>query len=544
MNTTRWREPLITNFATIKINWKQPAWKIIFLPFIIIPILLLIPELRKESSNIWIVLVCCFFFSLFLFFIFRTFEWGKNIKLKRYWEIFPLVTIVALVVSIDNDVVTQSDGKFLDVLKRIYIKDAKVDISQEFNKHSKPNIVVVLDMSGSTQGKKIEKNSIFYLEADYWEEKLKSILTTAGVKYEDKETFLKNIKQKYNSKTLTEYDIYKLKLLDFISSVQKNYKISIVCFGKYPILSQTYANDSSNTLREIFYFISDYEKDTDNKQKTDFVKLFEKILEEYNCKDEKKDINKSPKYSYIFFSDYIHESIKSTSKKDLENIITKFSKSPYFNNFYYFEGKNYEKPDNTGKGLNIYPILKQLFKEENGRFSSLTENYTEVFSIFSNTIIPIYYEYALGDYKSKTIITFDSITHPFFCDISLEINLDNKRNHHHQFYFSKNVEEEKQLFPVENIKICSTDKLVFTFDGRVIDRFPCHSLSFYFKESNGYCKFDIVFFKDFSKYVRYIVTILIILIEFWLILLFRGITRFIRLREVRMRRANIALPVP
>jgi hypothetical protein len=246
------------------------------------------------------------------------------------------------------------------------------------------------------------------------------------------------------------------------------------------------------------------------------VGLFKKLLDTYDCESEKTDINKSPKYSYVFFSDYIHESINATSKSDIEDVITAFSKSPSFSNFYYFKGKDYEK--STKKGINVYSTLKRLFREESVLFSSLTENYTELFNISSEMIIPLYYESAFGIHESKTKITFNSIKHQFLCNISLEHNIEHRRNHHHQFYFSVNKKQERLLFPEKDVKIDSTDVMILSFNGRVIDQFPGHSLVFYFEEGKGYCKFDVVFFKDFPIYVRYITTILIILVEFMIML--------------------------
>ena len=509
-----WIDPLIRNWSRLRFNLRQPIWKIIWIVSMIISFIFLWLEHQKYSSNFGIILTCCSIVSISLFLTLKSFR--INFRFRDHWELPLLLTIIGLVVSFDNDVVTQSDGQLWNVLKRIYVKETKVDVSQEFNKYTKPNLVIVLDMSGSTRQEKIDRNSLFYTETDYWYERLNSALTTAGITPSDKEQFLQKIKPSQKQE-LTEYDVYKLKLLDFVSKMQKRYDISIVCFGKYPIPSNTYSNENPNTLNEVFYFIKNYEKDIDKKQKTNFVNLFEKLIEEYDSKGEKVNINKAPKYSYVFFSDYIHESINATSKTDLENIITKFSKSPNFNNFYYFEGKDYEK--STTKGINIYPILKQSFREESGKFSSLTENYTELFDISSNMIIPLYYEYAFGEHKSKTKIIFDSIKHPFVCDISLENNIEHRRNHHHQFYFSINKEKDKQIFPEKDIKLDSTDIMILSFEGRVIDQFPGHSLDFYFEGSKGYCKFDIVFFKDFPIYVRYITSFLIIFIGLGLILL-------------------------
>ncbi|NDV83916.1 hypothetical protein [Bacteroides sp. 51] len=202
----------------------------------------------------------------------------------------------------------------------------------------------------------------------------------------------------------------------------------------------------------------------------------------------------------------------------MENIISRFNKSPYFNTFYYFGGKNYEISPTTGKEINIYPILKRRFGERHGRFFPLEENYTELFDISSDIIIPVYYEYALGTHQSETIITFDSLRHALKCDILLESNIEDRKKHHHQFHYSINNETKKHLLPTGDKSFEKEDYLTLHFKGRVINRFPCHSLAFYIHDSNGYCKFDIVFFKDFSKFVRYIATFMIILIMFSIIL--------------------------
>ncbi|GHT69157.1 hypothetical protein AGMMS50239_35460 [Bacteroidia bacterium] len=388
--------PLIEIGGKFEINWEKHTWKVIIIALIIISGVFLIIEHMEYSSNFCIVTVCILGISFLFVLLLKAChkdDFKNKYKFKNMWELFPLLTIIGLLVSVDNDVVTQSDGQLLNVLKRIYVKETKVDVSQEFNKYTMPKLVIVLDMSGSTQSEKIGKDNLFYKETEIWHEKLKSALTTAGVQEDNMKNFLGKINSQKSD--LTEYDVYKSRLLEFVSKVQKNYEINIVCFGTYPIPSPTYICSDENRylLDDIFYFINKCEKDIGNQQKTDFVRLFEKLMDEYDCEGKSFDFNEAPQYSFVFFSDYIHESIKPTSEEDIEDIVNKFSNSPNFNNFYYFKWKDYTKENNGTKKdfkINVYPVLQQFFNGYNGNFSPLTRNYLELFNISSTQIIPVW----------------------------------------------------------------------------------------------------------------------------------------------------------
>ncbi|NDV83913.1 hypothetical protein [Bacteroides sp. 51] len=141
MKRDQWNSPPIRNLNEPKLEWGHPVWKIVFLILIFIFGFILVSELKKESSNFYFVFILSFVVSLFLFFTLKAFN--LKIAFRYYWELFPLTAIAELVISIDNDVITQSDWQLENVLKRIYKKESRVDISQEFNKHIRPNLVSV-----------------------------------------------------------------------------------------------------------------------------------------------------------------------------------------------------------------------------------------------------------------------------------------------------------------------------------------------------------------------------------------------------------------
>jgi hypothetical protein len=106
--------------------------------------------------------------------------------------------------------------------------------------------------------------------------------------------------------------------------------------------------------------------------------------------------------------------------------------------------------------------------------------------------------------KSQTINALES--NEIISAVSLENNRDNLANHHHQFDI-----DGTPLISSKEITLVKSKSITLSFSGRVINQFPSHSLVFRFKDKGGYCRFDIVFFKDFPPYVRYLATLLIIM---------------------------------
>jgi hypothetical protein len=298
--------------------------------------------------------------------------------------------------------------------------------------------------------------------------------------------------------------------LDFVSHPQIENNIHcLICFGIEPIRTKYIENDGNISLEDIFIDINKVEKEQPaNNKKTDFIKLFDEIIAHYE--KQKSNDNEIPKYSFAFFSDYVFETNDYYLSSDLKDRITDFCNNSHFSSFYYLDFKSREDyMEKNKEGIDIFPDIKDIVKRERGQFIPITSGGINLFNLSSNTPIPIYYEYSYSDKQYGTKITFnDKSTNDKF-KIVLEANVKNEIDYHHSFKL------DDKNFPVKNIELIKP--VILKFSGRVTNQFPRHSLVFC-SENTGCCRYDIVFFKDFPWYVRYIVTVLIIMamIACWL----------------------------
>jgi hypothetical protein len=495
----RWDEPVFNRIK--KVTEKN------LLGWIVIPLatvgisLILIWEIIKPSANFWLIFFLVVLAALGIALFCKVCFEKKQIKsvLDILLKMTPVLTIIGILISADSDVFTQSDGHIYTSLKRIYDKENSIDLS-EIQNPKKPHLVIVLDMSNSLRNIPID-GELHRQETKYLYERLKHAFTNVGISESKSKEFFSNI-MKDNIK---ESDLYKLRLFDFVSQVQHNYDIHLVCFGVDPILSEEFKKNEGWALKNIFEYITKWDKEhQENRKQTDFVALFDKIIQIYKHEEE------ASKYSFVFFSDYIHESEKYFSPNEIKDRITQFCNSAYFSSFYYLDHKSekeYMEPNK--KGINIFPILKESIRKETGRFTPITDGNIELFNISSHTIISVYYECTYYENKcSETKITFDNIDDgekKHLWNISLESNIEKEMSYHHQFKGN-----EGEDFPIRR-ELAKSTPLSLSISGRIVEQFPCHSLVFC-AENKGCCRFDIVFFKDFPWYVRYIVTFLFILL--------------------------------
>jgi hypothetical protein len=505
------------NFETGEIEkkfWPSILWIII----LVISSIIWLCEHSKHSANFWVVTFLNALLAFCIAMLLRNwFKFEMKQILGKLEKTFPFFAIIGILVSVDSDVFTQSDGHIGNSLKRIYNKKNSIDISHDINQFQIPHLAIVLDVSESTQE---------FIE--YQKNELKSLINKVKWQLQGKigDTdlcqFIDNIANPDSlahpdiriKPSVTLYSMFKLRLFDLVSQELGKYEISITCFGSKFNCSRGKgdAPKGSAQLKYIFDYIKECEKENKSIMKgTDFIELFKGLDKEYIDLEEKADIHKSPVASFVFFSDYVHNTKNNNLCEDLDEAISAFCQKQYFK-LYYCEDEIQKTTYEDIDGISVFPIINNLIRKETGRIAPLTSGNVDLSNISAETIIPIYYTYAYyKEAKSEVEITFNSLkSSEIKSVISLESNNDNTVNHHHQFYV-----DGTSLIASKEKALVKSKSITLSFSGRVIHQFPSHSLVFRFNDKGGYCRFDIVFFKDFPPYVRYIVSFLFIII--WLI---------------------------
>jgi hypothetical protein len=472
---------------------------VILLSIMAISLYFLYKEHIKVSANFWYVLLGSFVFSGCIAVLIKILKFRHN----KLFELGIFLALFSILVSGVSDVLTQSDTQKWEIIKRIYDKESSVDLS-EIQNPQKPQIVITLDMSASM--KLIKLNDLEKKEQELLTKIINEKLTRMNIPESDRKKFFDKLERDDRRNSL--YSLSQLKLLEFVSHTQiENTIHCIICFGLEPIRVKYFEHDGNISLKDVFYAINEVEDNQPAiKERTDFIKLFDEIMEHY--KKQEISNNEMPKYSFAFFSDYILEADDYYLLSDLENRIIDFCSNSHFSSFYYhhFDSESRkEYMQKNKKTIDIFPVLKKILKKENGLFIPITDSEINLFNISSNTTIPVYYEYSYSDKLYGIKITFDSIS--IANDkykIALENNTENEINYHHQFKM------DGKNFPLRNKELTKPHPIILTFSGRIINQFPCYSLVFC-SENKGCCRFDIVFFKDFPWYVRYIVTAFVIM---------------------------------
>ncbi|GEM_PF-7102928 len=439
-----------------------------------------------------IPIVLCFYFLSF-----GKFTKGRNEILLAVFSF--IISILGVALTIDNSVFSSSDGKYSNIIKRSFKKDNIVDLSSNIKEcDNTPWLVFVLDVSGSTKRKK-------YGNQEDAKELFKDVCRRLRGDTTKIKKVLKDFLKKYDKNCFqyTEYNVYKLKILDIISHNKEQYKdkIHIVCFAG------DVESRKVSDCNEVIKFINNIESNKEfiDNNRTDFIKLIEKLTESFYLKSS-KNVSKAPKYTFLFFSDYLHDVGKKISSKEKKKIIDSinteisnfYSKQNFSNYFFTNPLLNVE----SDTEIPVFNIFKELVNENSkAHFLKIENEEYDFMDLLPTTFIPIYYEHSFPDKCLNTTITFTNIIGSKKARISLKTNPQSVAEYHQQFTL---LEKDSTLvFPSKEVEISPTNPLTLSFCGRIIDNYSSALLTIQ-SESRNYSRFDVVFFKDLPPFVRYV----------------------------------------
>jgi hypothetical protein len=385
-----------------------------------------------------------------------------------------------------------------------------------------PKLVFVLDISGSTQ---ISVNEKYTGKLNNMRENIARQFRQMSIR-KNLSDFLKYKNDgKYN-----ELMVNKLKLLEIIIENYENYEINIICFG-----TETYSTTKASDYRKLdmekamsFIMEKEADKESVNKEKakkkekgdlTDFNELFNFIHANFSTKSKPKKASEIPLYTFLFFSDYLHDigTVDSEEKEKIRETLDEKIKEFYnayqhFSDFFYFE-TDIERKTNSDNTIDLFSILKKNLDVRSKGHIVATLEYNEkieFLNTLSKTYIPIYYTHSYPKSDLSTQITFNKIRKKDSLIFSIEGNRQKTDDYHHQFYLAHiDSKDTSYIFsPTPNPVVIGEDySLVLAFSGRVIDPFSCTTFTVYDKSKHAYIRFDIVFFKDFPWFVRWIIMI-------------------------------------
>jgi len=433
----------------------------------------------------------------FYFMFFEKFTKGKNEILLALFSF--IVSILGLTLTLDNSVFSQSDGSYKKIIERSFKKDDTFDISNSVAQwDSIPYLVFVLDVSGSTKKRYENQDEARELFKDVCKNLRGRILNIEDTLL----FFLKN-----NNRQYTEYDVYKLKILNIIAEEEELYqnKIHIACFADDVEFKKNV------DCRTVIHFINTVESNKKyiGNDKTDFVKLLQKLSEKFDTKN-LHERSQAPKYSFLFFSDYLHDIGKPLTKKDKENIIKEIKKSIYlfyckqnFSNYFFSNSSQKNASIISDREISVYSIFKELAHNNDSKahFVEIENTEYDFMDILSKEIIPIYYEHSYPKNNLTTNITFGDIKNDVTARISLSSNRQNS-NYRHQFSIFEKC--TIPVFPSDEVQISPNNPLKLSFSGRVVNNYPATTLTFQ-STNHGCSRFDIVFFKDLPWFACYII---------------------------------------
>lgn len=478
-----------------KHDHKSTNWicAIIFLTVLII----LIFGLVHQSFSIYIVFILeiPLVMSLYYWF-FEKFTKGKNELFLAFFSF--IFSVLGVALTVDGNVFSQSDGDYINIIKRSFNKEASKDVSNSLNQwDSIPNLVFILDMSGSTKQKEYrdttEANELFIdvcinLRAD-----------TVNVK-----NVLNNFL--HRKKIYTDYDVYKLKILNILAQEQERYKdkIDIICFaGDVVVMKRV-------NCKTVIPYITNLESNKEfiGNNKTDFIKLIDKIEDLYANKS-LRDISKAPKYTFLFFSDYLHDvggnysnKLRRKTTEEIADKINKFYCKQNFSNYFFASSSS---PKNSNTEISILPIFEKFAnKNSKAHFLRIEDEEYDFMDVLPKDVIPIYYENSYPISPLYTTITFNEIEIPEEVKMIWQTSPQNIVDYHHQISFLS--KDSIPLFSSSSITISKDSPLILSFSGRIINNYTSTLLTF--QSANHNCsRFDIVFFKDLPGFVRYIISV-------------------------------------
>ena len=488
-----------TKFEWRILNFKQNhKWVKWFCLVIFLSILaLLIFLLKKERCSLYGALWLEVPLVLSLYFLFfEKFTRGKNEIMLTVFSF--IVSIFGLALTIDNNVFSQSDGEYLNIVKRSFQKNNTIDISQSLNEwDSIPHLVFVLDVSGSTYSKKYDNNEE---SEELFKDVCRQMITdTTNIK-----NVLHNFLHKKKFTEYTEYDIYKLKILKIVAEKQEMYKnkIDIVCFAG------DVKREKNVDCKKIINIINNLESNIEiiENDKTNFIKLITELLRLYS-ETPKKNQSDAPKYTFLFFSDYLHDigetftnKTRTQAKREITTLMYNFYSKQNFSNYFF---TNHSTPIEKEKEISVLPIFKELIDENSkAHLVKMEDDEYDFMDILSKEVIPIYYEHSYPTNDLNTEITFKNLGNNETVRIALKKNPRTITDCHHQFAIYE--KDATLVSPTRDIELSSENLLTLTFSGRIIDSYSSTLLTFQSK-NRGYARFDIVFFKDLPWFVRYII---------------------------------------
>lgn len=467
-----------------------------------------------KHVTFWSMLFVSFLFVISIYFLmFNIFTEGKQ---EMYFAILSFIfSILGIVITLDESVFSQSDGKYFKIIERCFEKNNLIDISEEINKcDTMPNLIYVLDVSGTVTKKVYENQN----EA---EELFNIICNSNKGSIENIEETLSSILAKKNAK-FTVYSMFLLKILSIIDNEKEKYKdrkFDIVYFADNIEGRQVVEMNTKSTINAIRTLMVT-NKEFINDKKTDFIVLLDSLSKMFGEFDSHKK-SKIPKYSFMFFSDYIYDLEKSFSEKeknkkleDIKKKLIEFYSTQNFSNFFFLE-KNNNNIDAKPNEIDIFPTIRELTDEKSkAHFVRMSDTEYTFLDLLSSEPIPLYYQNSYSKEDLQTKITFNNIRTVKNIKLSINSKPQSINDFHYQFsIFDKDL---KQVYPSEVIHIDEKNPLIISFSGRIIEHYSYASLNI-ISTNRGSWRFDIVFFKDLPFFAKYIITFTMIFMWFCLL---------------------------
>ena len=500
--------PPVHNFVEriMKIKKKYKNYNLYFGILLLILLGIFITRLVLEKCSFWEAFVWDFSIALGVCFVF--FEKLSDAK-KEIIALFTfIISILGLTLTIDSSIFSQSYKGYTHIIERCFKKENMVDISNSINDKTDTvvNLVLVFDVSKSPldiQNKYIGKEEAI---AKRLYGNVKNKLTTIDSINNKLKTFLWKKGEKQDQ--YMEYHHYKLKILNIIADIknqtEKN-QIDLVCFA-----DKIHIKKDVN-IEKTMNIINNLELDTHiiNRDQTNFLNLFDTLIKIYKT-EEPKDFTKKPKYTFLFFSDYLHDmGTKDNKTEDSVNISNKLNIFFEQNNFsnYFFVSKN--KKLLKENEFYIFPLFKDWTKENSkARLVSIESEEYDFMDLYSDKIIPIFYEHSYRQpNKLSTKITFDSICSENTVNVSLNRNLHNIAVYNQHFTVSNKT--NSSIFDFDPVIINLNNPLILSFSGLIIENYPFTTLTIQNTVNHTSTRFDIVFFKDLPSIVRYFIALTI-----------------------------------